>query len=193
MVGMTIGALCNGIVAVVLATFGSVEMFFPIDGATGLYLGIPAEVVTGAHPSALFARHLIAVVGALHCGMAVCLLLSTRGNAAIQSNAATGVTCYFVMHIAAAFRVTAYESFRVDPVTMPTGALLVCGTILMLGVAVEGEVSDASRTSAIRIAEQKEFKGNMMENKEYVRQLAAAREEREAKANGGKAVGKKAE
>ena len=177
----TIGTVCNGVVAIVLATFGSVEMFFPIDGATGLYLGIPKEIVSGDHPSALFARHLIAVVGSLHCGMAVCLLLSTRGSAEIQRNAATGVICASVMHIAAAFRVTAYENFRVEPLMMPTGALLICGTILMLGVVVEAEPTDAERTNAIRIAEQKEFKGNMMENKEYVRELAAARAERAGK------------
>ena len=42
---------------------------------------------------------------------------------------------------------------------------------------VETETTVEERAAAIRTAEQKEFKGDMMENREYVRQLAAARGE----------------
>ena len=69
--------LCNGVVAIVLLTFSTVEMLAPIDGAKGLYYGMPEEILQGSDAAAQFGRHCVAVIGALQFGAAASLLLST--------------------------------------------------------------------------------------------------------------------
>jgi hypothetical protein len=59
-------------------------------------------------------------------------------------------------------------------ISRPTGLLLGCITLLGLGLVVEADTTEVERYTAIRTAEQKEFKGDMMENRDYVKQLAAA-------------------
>lgn len=167
--------VCNGITAIVLATFATVELLAPLDGVKGLYYGIPEELLSGTEPIAFFARHCIAVIGALHFGLAACLLLSTGNTHDVQRNAALGTIFAMFMHVSACFRLKPFDGHITDPLSMPTGALLLCITILGLGLVVDADTSEIERATAIKTAEQKEFKGNMMENREYVRQLAAAR------------------
>ena len=169
-----IGKLCNGAVAIVLATFSTVEILSPIDGAKGLYYGIPEELLTAADPSAQLTRHFVAAIGALHFGLAACLLLSTGASVEVQRNAAIGTTIGMVAHIAACFRIKAFAGHVVDPLHMPTGALLFCVVVLAMGLVVEGDTDEVERATAIKTAEQKEFKGDMMENREYVKKLEEA-------------------
>jgi hypothetical protein len=172
-----IGKLCNGLVAIIVATFASVEMLAPLDGINGLYYGIPEDMLQGSEPAAQFGRHCVAVIGALHFGLAAGLLLSTSASVEVQRVTAIATICAMIMHVAACLRLKAFDGQVVDPLSMPTGALLVCVTFLALGLVVETETTVEERAAAIRTAEQKEFKGDMMENREYVRQLAAARGE----------------
>ena len=168
------GKLCNGVVAIILATFSTVEMLAPVDGGKGLYYGIPDEILRGTDAGAQFARHCVAVIGALQFGMAATLLLSTSTGQEVQRNSAIGVICGLVAHVAACLRLKAFEQQVVDPLSMPTGMLLVCVVILAVGLVVEAETSEGERAAAIRTSEQKEFMGNMMENREYVKQLEEA-------------------
>jgi hypothetical protein len=170
-----LGKLCNGVVAIVLATFATVEMLAPIDGAKGLYYGMPEETLQGTDAAAQFARHCVAVIGALQFGAAACLLLSTGATTPeAQKNAALGALCGCVAHVSVCLRLKAFDGQVVDPLSMPTGLLLVCITVLGLGLVVEADTTEVERYTAIRTAEQKEFKGDMMENRDYVKQLAAA-------------------
>ena len=204
-----IGTVCNGIAAIVMCTFGTVEMLDPFEGAAVLYYGIPTESLGGSTPEQQqFIKHCLAVIGSLHVGMGVTLLLSTRGTPELQKTVALATIIGMLLHVATCLRVRPFAGHLVDPAAMPTGALLACVTLLGVGLVVENDPTDAERMNAIRIgaapqhppplcaipaqpvstacpgallaAEQKEFKGDMMENREYVKQLAEAKAEREA-------------
>jgi len=205
-----IGTVCNGIAAIVMCTFGTVEMLDPFEGAAVLYYGIPTESLGGSTPEQQqFIKHCLAVIGSLHVGMGVTLLLSTRGTPELQKTVALATIIGMLLHVATCLRVRPFEGHLVDPAAMPTGALLACVTLLGVGLVVENDATDAERMNAIRIgaptstrrccapflpsqslnrvlsaAEQKEFKGDMMENREYVKQLAEAKAEREAAKKG---------
>jgi hypothetical protein len=167
--------LCNGVVAIVLLTFSTVGMLAPIEGAKGLYYGMPEEILQGSDAAAQFGRHCVAVIGALQFGAAASLLLSTGATTPeAQKNAAVGALCGCAAHVAVCLRLKAFDGQVVDPLSMPTGLLLGCITMLGLGLVVEADTTEVERYTAIRTAEQKEFKGDMMENREYVEQLTAA-------------------
>ena len=61
-----IGTVCNGIAAIVMCTFGTVEMLDPFEGAAVLYYGIPTESLGGSAPEQQqFIKHCLAVIGSL--------------------------------------------------------------------------------------------------------------------------------
>ena len=147
-----IGTVCNGIAAIVMCTFGTVEMLDPFEGAAVLYYGIPTESLGGSTPEQQqFIKHCLAVIGSLHVGMGVTLLLSTRGTPELQKTVALATIIGMLLHVATCLRVRPFEGHLVDPAAMPTGALLACVTLLGVGLVVENDATDAERMNAIRI------------------------------------------
>ena len=135
-----------------MCTFGTVEMLDPFEGAAVLYYGIPTESLGGSTPEQQqFIKHCLAVIGSLHVGMGVTLLLSTRGTPELQKTVALATIIGMLLHVATCLRVRPFEGHLVDPAAMPTGALLACVTLLGVGLVVENDATDAERMNAIRI------------------------------------------
>jgi hypothetical protein len=102
------GLVCNALVAIGLGSLGSVEMFNPVLAATGLYKGLSQDVIgatLGGAPdeqvqSSQFARHVVEVLGGVHIGLGVILLLSAYMPPAARVNVSIGCCVAVMLHIA---------------------------------------------------------------------------------------------
>ena len=95
-----IGTACNVTVAVLLGTLGTIEMFDPVGALSFIVLGIPTSDIAATQ----LVRHLVAVMGGLHVGLAVALLLSARMDSQSRQAVSVAVFASLVLPVATVFR-----------------------------------------------------------------------------------------
>eukprot|EP01048_Picozoa_sp_COSAG05_P018133 COSAG05_NODE_2598_length_2859_cov_9.278623_1_plen_217_part_00 len=176
----SVGTACNVLVAMGLGTLGTMEMFDPVEAGIAAYVGLPSPTLSSTDsPASMLARHLVAVVGGMHVGMAVLLLLSVRMDSQSRQAVALSVFASLVLHIASIFREPAFAGQYVTscplrasvplssspnahrpvkPTSMPVLPLLVAISLLLIAIVCENDIDENTARGAVLTGERKEFK-----------------------------------